>query len=104
MNNIIENMDTTPVEYGNLSHKKLIIAGCAQNIQPYIHKVFQNIYKMTRLFKDYKIIIFENGSTDKTVEILTNYKNKDSNIDFLSVYEIPIFTSLSTLAYCLLSE
>ena len=89
-------------EYGNLSQKRLIIAGCAQNIQPYIHKVFQNIYKMIRFFKEYKIIIFENGSTDKTVEILSNYKNKDKNITLLSTREIPIPHHFHPLriAYC----
>ena len=84
------------------STKKIVIAGCGQNIQPYIQQVFKNIYTISALFADYKIIIFENDSTDQTLEILNSYAKKDSNITLLSERNIPVprYLHPCRIAYC----
>lgn len=86
----------------DLSKKKIVIAGCGQNIQSYIHTVFKNIYTIARLFADYKIVIFENGSTDQTLEILNAYEKKDSNIILLTERNIPVphYLHPPRVAYC----
>lgn len=86
----------------DLSKKKIVIAGCGQNIQPYISRVFKNIYTIARLFADYKIVIFENDSTDQTLEILNSYAKKDSNMTLLSERNIPVpkYFRACSIAYC----
>ena len=86
----------------DLSKKKIVIAGCGQNIRPYIQRVFKNIYTIARLFNDYKIIIFENDSIDNTLEILNAYDKKDPNMILLTERNIPVPTYLHPcrIAYC----
>ena len=76
-------------EHGHLSTKKIVIAGCGQTIAPYIARIFKNIYMITKLFKEYKIIIFENDSVDDTLKILSHYQ-KDTNFIILTEKNIPI--------------
>ena len=86
----------------DLSKKKIVIAGCGQNIRPYIQRVFKNIYTIARLFNDYKIVIFENDSIDNTLEILNAYDKKDPNMILLTERNIPVPTYLHPcrIAYC----
>ena len=83
-------------------NKSIIIAGCAQNIETYIHKVFKNIYTIAELFNTYKIIVFENSSRDKTLEILFDYKKQDSNMVVItkSTIPIPYDAHPARVAYC----
>ena len=82
--------------------KKIVIAGCAQTIAPYIASIFKNMYMITKLFKEYKIIIFENNSTDDTHQLLSHYQKKDSNCILLSEKKLPIPSRFHAhrVAYC----
>ena len=71
-------------------NKSIIISGCAHNNEVHLHKVFHNIYAIAKLFNQYKIIIFENSSKDKTLEILYDYKKKDTNMIIITQESIPI--------------
>jgi len=73
-----------------MDSKSIIIAGCAHNNEDYLHKVFKNIYAISELFSTYKIIIFENSSRDKTLEILFDYRKQDSNVVVITQKNIPI--------------
>ena len=74
----------------DLSKKTVVIAGCGKNIQPYIDDVFNNIYRIAGLFWDYKIVLFENDSTDKTLEMLSQRATIDPNITLIIEKDIPI--------------
>ena len=56
------------------------ICGTVKNCEPYLKNVFKNIKKITKLFKDYYIIIYYDTSTDNTLEILNKYKEKNKKI------------------------
>ena len=59
----------------DLKNLNVVFAGCARDCEKYIPKVFENLKSYSSLFKDSYKIIVENGSKDKTREILKNLKN-----------------------------
>lgn len=65
----------------NFKNKKVIFAGCAKNCEKYLLKTLENIEFYSLLFKESYQIIIENGSSDKTREILNS--NKKSNCYYL---------------------
>ncbi len=66
----------------NIGDLKTVFAGCAKNCANYLPIVLENIDHYSKLFKKTSKIIVENGSTDKTKEILKKIDNKDNIILF----------------------
>ena len=66
----------------NIGDLKTVFAGCAKNCGNYLPIVLENIDHYSKLFKKTSKIIVENGSTDKTKEILKKIDNKDNIILF----------------------
>ena len=60
-------------------HKTVVIAGLARNVENVIEQNKARIDKIGSLFKSYKVIVFENDSTDNTLVALKNW-----NADVLS--------------------
>ncbi len=60
----------------NLKDLRVVFAGCARNCSSFLPKVLDNIEFYSSFFSDSYMVIVENGSTDKTKEILKNNKNK----------------------------
>lgn len=60
----------------NLKDLKVVFAGCARNCSNYLPKVLDNIRFYSSYFKESFTIVVENGSTDKTKEILEINKNE----------------------------
>ena len=65
-----------------LNHKdtkelKVIFGGCARDCDKYLEKTFDNIDLYASLFKEHYKLIVENGSKDKTKEILKNNLKKN---------------------------
>ena len=59
----------------NFKNKKVVFAGCARDCEKYLEKTLSNIDYYSSLFeKSYQIIV-ENGSKDRTREILELVKN-----------------------------
>lgn len=68
----------------NIIPEKVVICGVCKNVQnplPYTIKIIENIGS---LFKDYRVIVYENNSIDSTVNILKKWQNKNSKIKFYS--------------------
>ena len=59
----------------NLTDLKVVFAGCARNCSNFLPKVLENIEFYSSFFSESYMVIVENGSTDKTKEILKNNKN-----------------------------
>ena len=59
----------------NLKDLKVVFAGCARNCSNFLPKVLENIEFYSSFFSESYMVIVENGSTDKTKEILKNNKN-----------------------------
>jgi glycosyltransferase involved in cell wall biosynthesis len=67
---------------------KILICGCAQNIEGYLEYTIRNIETLAQHFTDYTIIIYENNSTDLTPYILQNWADTNPHV-FLISEEIP---------------
>ena len=59
----------------NLKNLKVVFAGCARDCSDFLPNVLDNIKAYSSLFDESYTIIVENGSVDKTKEILKEKKN-----------------------------
>ncbi len=64
--------------------QNVLIAGIAMNVGQYLDNVFENIKRILSLFKSYKVLVFENDSTDNTLSILKDWSRNDKNVSILS--------------------
>lgn len=65
--------------------ENVIICACIKNIDKFLNTSLDLCIKTGELFENYKIIIYENNSTDKTKEILNKY-NQHPNMKIISEY------------------
>ena len=63
------------------------ITGVCRNISEFIFNSFHKFVYLTYYFKNTKIIIFENDSTDNTLEQLKKFKDIFNNIDIIILSE-----------------
>lgn len=61
-----------------IQNLKVIFAGCARDCAPFIQKSLDNINYYSSFFKESYKIIVENGSKDKTREILKSNQDKNN--------------------------
>ena len=54
----------------------VIIVGCARNIESYLPNTKEKLQMIKSLFKSSKIIIYENDSSDKTLDILKEWEQE----------------------------
>ena len=76
----------------------VIIAGCCINVEQFIEKNLFIIDEIGKQFKEYKVVIYENDSTDSTRELLI--KNKKPNYDYIFENNINIKNRTERIAYC----
>ena len=55
---------------------KVILCGVVKNVEKNIEKNIEHCIETGKLFQDYKIIIYENNSTDDTKNILSRYSDR----------------------------
>tara|TARA_Y100000356_G_scaffold132801_1_gene138774 strand:- start:57 stop:965 length:909 start_codon:yes stop_codon:yes gene_type:complete len=60
------------------SSKNVIITGLCRNIMPVLKHTVARLRKTGELFNDYRILIYENDSSDGTSEALRKYFQKDN--------------------------
>ena len=65
-------------------YSSIIVCGCTKNSASYIHKHLQLLYDMAPLFQKFKMLIYENNSTDNTVEMLELFKQTHPNFDYIT--------------------
>ena len=56
------------------------ILGCVKNCNGYLDNVLFNMYDIANMFKDFRILIYENDSTDGTQQTLNKFSKKDNRI------------------------
>jgi hypothetical protein len=66
--------------------KRVIITGCTKNSASYIQDRIIKLHEIGKYFKEYSILLYENDSTDNTVDILNN--NKNNCFNFISEQNI----------------
>lgn len=59
---------------------KVIICGIVQNVEKKIIYNLENVKNLGKFFTDYRVVIYENNSTDNTKKILSNYSDDKFNI------------------------
>ncbi len=67
-----------------MNESKIIIIGAMRNNEVYLNNVLNNIISIGKLFKDYKVIIYENDSMDNTKNMLKRYVNENNKIEVRS--------------------
>lgn len=65
-------------------YSSVIVCGCTKNSAGYIYKHLENLYSIAPLFKTFKVLVYENNSTDNTVEILKQFKQTHLYFDYIS--------------------
>ncbi len=60
----------------DLSNKTIAFLCCARNVSEYITTTFNNLKNLSNPFKKSYIYIYENDSSDDTLNILQELKNK----------------------------
>jgi len=71
---------STPLPFSS----SVTILGTARNIEKFLPTTFKKIKMIRDCFKSSNVIIFENDSDDKTLEMLQNWANNDSTIDIIT--------------------
>lgn len=74
------NSPYTDYGYKMAPHKKIVITGLCRNAAAHIGKNLQIAIMIGSFFQEYKIVVYENDSTDNTREILDRYAQSNKNI------------------------
>jgi len=59
---------------------KVIICGVCKNVEPFLSVTVSSMENIGKLFSDYKIIIYENNSTDNTPLILQQWARRNPRV------------------------
>lgn len=63
---------------------QVLICGICRNIEPTVENTIESIEKLGAHFLDYRVILYENNSHDKTKELLSQWSKKNRKVIFLS--------------------
>ncbi|QSX07160.1 glycosyltransferase family 2 protein [Sedimentibacter sp. zth1] len=66
---------------------KITVYSCSYNAEKYIVQCIESVLNQT--FTDFEYIIRDNGSTDKTKDIIREYEKRDKRIKFVDIYGNP---------------
>ena len=74
------------IELGKKEAKNtsVIFCGMGRDVGSVINTTISRIYKTAKLFKDYRIVLYENDSKDDTVEKIEKFSNLDSKFTLIS--------------------
>lgn len=64
--------------------KKVVICGVCKNVEGAIRNTIENIELLGSNFEDYKVIIYENNSSDNTPKILRKWSDNNPHVLFIS--------------------
>lgn len=88
-----------------LKNKTASICGCAKNIAEHLPLSISKIEMISSVFKEVKIFIFENNSTDETLSILNQWASDNKSVEVISENNIPLkatkgwYKRVETLSY-----
>ena len=73
---------------------KLSIIVPVYNVEPYIRPCIESIFNQGLNENDYEVIIVNDGSTDKSMEMVTDIITQHNNIKRIKVYRLPVIMEL----------
>ena len=68
----------------DLKNKTASICACAKNVEEHLPLSISKIEMISSAFKEVKIFIFENDSTDNTLSILKDWAKKNQSVKIIS--------------------
>lgn len=78
------NLDVFKIGEQEIKNHQLVIAGITRDNAKYFNIMKKNIEKVGSLFKDYRVILFENDSKDGTKKNLETWQKENDKITVLS--------------------
>jgi hypothetical protein len=81
-----------------INQYNVVITGCCRNVKYFIEKNILIMNEIGKKFKKYKIVIYENDSTDNTREILKTMNNE--NTDHIFEDNVNITNRTMRIAHC----
>jgi hypothetical protein len=63
--------------------RRVLIAGLARNIEPLAATVCRRLEKLGSLFRDYRVVLFENDSSDRTAAVLQEWSRWNPRFQLL---------------------
>ena len=70
--------------YSAAVQEKVLICGICKNVEKAIPNTIRSAKELGAQFLDYRVVIYENNSTDRTKELLKEWANSDPRLIFLS--------------------
>lgn len=70
-----------------MKKSKVVFAGLARNIEDTIPVIIQRIESTAGYFNEYRVVVFENDSEDKTRELLKKWEQKNKQVHLLTCPE-----------------
>ena len=67
-----------------MESKSCVLVGCTKNSADYIEEHIMKLYILKEHFKRFHIVLFENDSTDNTLEVLKKLEKTHTEITILS--------------------
>lgn len=81
-------MKTKEVSLEKMRNSKIIMTGLCRNVSENIDKNIKLLLETGAYYKDHKIVIFENDSTDGSRERIKEWTKNDSNVELIEC-EVP---------------
>jgi len=84
---MLDNLNLLQLENGKIemSKHKVVICGISRDNAKELPEVMKYIEYTGKNFKDYRVIIFENDSKDRTKNILKNWQHTNKKVNILSI-------------------
>ncbi|MCH9612160.1 MAG: hypothetical protein S4CHLAM102_06440 [Chlamydiia bacterium] len=68
---------------------QVVIAGVCKDIESALPQMIKNIEQLGCRFEDYRVVIYENNSTDHTVEILKRWAEENGRVEIVNQFYTP---------------
>ena len=67
-----------------MSQRRVVICGLCRNVRHFLPRFAARTEQLGAMFQDYRVVLFENDSTDATLEFLTDWQKLNSRVQVLS--------------------
>ena len=59
-----------------MRNASVLICGICRDVRPYLPRTAARIQRLGSMFADYRVILFENDSTDRTLDFLEDWQHQ----------------------------
>jgi glycosyltransferase involved in cell wall biosynthesis len=67
---------------------KAVFVGCARDIEKEVNHSVNDIVRLASEFDDYAVLIYENDSTDKTLDLLRDLSKRNNRVNIISEKDV----------------